>query len=372
MRKIYKLKYLLLALLTVALASCHKGGQVLPSTATPIKIGLYEFSGQGSDYTNYTYYESDIPIMTIGTTTVNYQIIFDTGSGGMVIDAANLIPASMITTNGFNFTGDSTVVNGITITSQTSTISYGANDATADKVYGNLAYAQVTIGDQNGSVVIKRLPFLLYYKAVNSSNVPFPANYFNIFGSSETYDVNFANNVNLTTPFSYCTYGNGLTKGFKMAAVDVSQFTTSGNYVAGAITLGLTSNDLSASSGFVLNPISFNSTYGYPPYVRGTVSYNSTPFSSYILFDSGTNFGSIIDDPNYTGTAAQQLNPNTSVNVTTNSGFKYIFTVTNSTNLSFVEQATNGISQSILGIEYFFKNEYLLDLTNHQIGLKNN
>ncbi len=367
-----RLNFLLIALSITALVSCHKGNQVLPTNATPIKIGLYEYSGQGSDYTNYTYYESDIPIATIGNQTVNYQIIFDTGSGGMVIDAANLIPASMITTNGFNFTGDSTVVNGITITNQTGTIKYGANDATADKVYGNLAYAQVTIGDQNGSVVVKRLPFLLYYKAVNSSNVSYQAHFFDIFGSSEIYDLNFANNVNLTSPFSFCTYGTGLINGFKLAAVDGSQFSSSGTYVAGAITLGLTSNDLSASSGFILNPISFNATYGYFPYISGIVNYKSSPISTHLLFDTGTNFSSIIDDPNFTGTGFSQISPNSSVTVSTNSGFNYNFTVTSSTNLSFVEAATNGFSQSIMGIEYFFKNEFLCDLKNHQIGLKNN
>jgi len=365
----------LMLLFTVfSITSCKKnssGNNNTPTVANPVKIGLHLFKGKGSDFPNYTYYEQDINISGIGTQTVSYQVIFDTGSGGLVMDAANIIPTSMITTNGFNFTGDSTVVNGITITKQTATLKYGSSDATADKVYGNLAYAQVTIGDQNSNLVVKRLPFLLYYKAVNSSDVAYPAHFFDIFGSAEIYDQNFTGNVNLTSPFSYCTAGTGLTKGFKMPATDSSQYTGSGNYVTDAISFGLTSSDLS-SGGFSINQLNFNSSVGYLPYLTSTVNYNSSTFTSHVLFDSGTNYCSYLGDPNYTGTFAA-LTPNTQVSVNTALGFNYTFTETVNSNLSFVENpGKNNASISIMGIEYFFKNEYLLDLDNHRLGLKNN
>lgn len=374
MKKLYALVKALIVLFAIfTLASCKKdnSSSSTPGIASPVKLGLYLVKGKGSDFPNYTYYEQDINISGIGTEVVNYQLIFDTGSGGLVMDAANIIPASMITSTGFNFTGDSTVVNGITITSQTATLQYGSSTASADKVYGNLAYAQVTIGDQNSNLVVKRLPFLLYYKAVNSSNVAYSAHYFDIFGSAEIYDQNFTNNVNLTSPFSYCSAGNGLTKGFKITALDSSQYTGSGNYVTGAISFGLTSSDLS-SGGFSMNQLNFNSSVGYLPYLNSTISYNSTSFSTHVLFDSGTNYCSYLGDPNYTGTFAP-LTPNTQVSLTTALGFNYTFTETASSNLSFVENpGANNASISIMGVEYFFKNEYLLDLENHRLGLKNN
>lgn len=365
----------LIALFSASLVSCNKensSNRLISISANPIKIGLIASKGLATDNVGYTYYQTDIQITNIGNQTVNYQIIFDTGSGGLVVDAEGLIPASMITTNGFSFSGDSTIVNCITITNQPGTIKYGANAATTNTVYGNLAYAQVTVGDQNGSVAIKRLPFFLYYKAVDANNHPYNAHEFDVFGSSEIYDYMFPNKVNLTTPFSFCTLGSGLTKGFKMAAIAESQFTPGGNYVKGAITVGLTSDDLAPSSGFVLNPISLTTKDGYFPFVLGTVNYNSATFSSHLLFDSGTNFCSVINDPNYVGSGASLVKPNTTINFNTNSGFNYNFTVTNTTNLSFVQYPQNRFNESILGIQYFFKNEYLLDLTNHQIGLKVN
>lgn len=381
MNKLYELNrfnYIYIVIISLFMASCHKPDNPTPTNdSKPVKIGLYEVNdGLGSDYQTYSYYHSDIPITTIGNQNVNYKIIFDTGSGGLVIDASGILPASLITDNGFNFTGDSTVVNGITITNQTAVIKYGPTDATSDKVYGNLAYAQVTIGDNNGSVVVKRLPFLLYYKAISHYNPgqDAPAHSFDIFGSAEVYDYVFSNNVNLTTPFSFCTPGTGLIKGYKMAAESESSFSTigDGNYVPGALTFGLTSSDLSSSSGFVLHPINFISQLGYFPLINGTVTYNGSTFSTHLLFDSGTNFGGLIEDPKYTGSGDSQLSPNTSLSMNTNNGFNYKYTVTGSTNLSFVAQPENGFSESIMGIEYFFNNEYLLDLTNHQVGLKNN
>src|SRR5579875_2829098 len=112
-------------LLLFALPACKKDkSDPTPAIATPVKLGLYEF---GSDNT-YAFRQLQINVSKIGTQTVSYGLVFDTGSGGMVIDAKGILPASMITSAGFTFKGDSTVVNGITITSQKETVQYGAND----------------------------------------------------------------------------------------------------------------------------------------------------------------------------------------------------------------------------------------------------
>ena len=131
-------------------------------------------------------------VSKVGTQTVNDGLVFDTGSGGMVIDAEGILPKSMITSSGFNVkAGDSIVVDGITITSQASIVEYGADDSTITKAYGNLAYANLTLGDENGSVVIKRVPFLLYYKGVDAQGNELPAHYFDVMGVDDEYDVTF-------------------------------------------------------------------------------------------------------------------------------------------------------------------------------------
>ena len=134
-----------IVLLFVA-ASCKKS-HITPVVtvvdATPVKLGLYELSDANTE-------ELQVAVAKLGTVTVDYGLVWDTGSGGMVIDATDIIPAAMINANGFVFTGDSTVVDGITITNQTSTIVYGADDSTETTVYGNLPMHLLLLATREG------------------------------------------------------------------------------------------------------------------------------------------------------------------------------------------------------------------------------
>jgi len=69
----------------------------------------------------------------------------------------------MITSSGITVPGDSVVVNGITVTSQTAIISYGGVGGETQE-YGNLAYTTITIGDANGSVKPAASPFFYITK----------------------------------------------------------------------------------------------------------------------------------------------------------------------------------------------------------------
>jgi hypothetical protein len=369
MVKIYSLKnlsFILVSLSLLALVSCKKDSKKsTPTVATPTKLGLYAYSSS-------IYKELGIVISKVGTQNLDSLLVFDTGSGGMVIDATNILPASMISSSGFVFTGDSTVVDGITLTNQKDSIEYGDNAATTSKVYGNLAYASVTIGDENGSIVIKRLPFFLYYKAVDSQNNVLPAHEFDVFGVSSEYDIQFANNAYITSPFSYFDPGTGLTKGFKMSAIGTSDYSYLGTYV-NALTLGLTSDDLSGSSGFTLATLSFYQGDGYAPIIPGTVTYNNKSFASYVLFDTGTEPYSYLEDPTYAGKGTDLLAANSSISVSTTSGFNYSYTTSATENLTNVENpGSTGGDVTIFGLEFFLNNEYMLDFTDHKLGLKNN
>jgi len=336
------------------------------TTATPTGLGLYE-----ADSSIYKLLFIAVP--KIGTQTVNQFLVFDTGSGGMVIDAHEILPASMITSSGFNFTGDSTVVDGITITNQTSTIEYGADNSTLEKVYGNLAYASVTIGDHGGAITVKRLPFFLYYKGVDPNGNMESTGTFDIFGVDSEYDVTFGNGVYIGSPFSYFAPGTGLTKGFKMAALGTGNFSLAGTYVPDVLTLGLTSSDLGSSSGFTLHTLSAVENYGYTPVIQSGFSYGGkSVLSAYTIFDTGTEPYSYLEDP----TAAKNvalLASGTAVSVSTFNSFNYGFTVSDSENLTYVESTKySGSEVSIISLEYFLNNEYLLDFANHRLGLKNN
>jgi hypothetical protein len=372
MRKKYSpqnLLFVLFLFLVVIIASCKKDKPVTPIvtslTPTPTKLGLFETDSS-------IYKLLLIGVSKIGTQTVDYDFIFDTGSGGMVIDADKILPASMITNNGFNFAGDSTVVNGITITSQTSSVTYGDDNNSVNTVYGNLAYASVTVGDQSGNITIKRLPFFIYYKAVNSKGTVYSPHEFDTFGVSEEYDISFSNSAYITSPFSYFDPGTGLTRGFKMAALGTSNFSFAGTFVPGVITLGLTASDLSSSSGFTMSQLRNNSGEGYAPFIPTTVTYNNNTVSTEVLFDTGTEPYSYIEDNKAVNTILL-LPQNSSISITTNSGFNYSYTTSLADNLTYLENPIkSGAQFSILGLEFFLTNEYMLDFTNHQLGLKDN
>jgi hypothetical protein len=364
----------LLFLFAVSCSKENKSSQIAPgnvniapATANPTKFGLYE--ADSSIYKLlYTYVSK---IGTQDVTNNDYDLVFDTGSGGLVIDADGILPASMITASGFNFTGDSTVVNGITIYNQQQTIQYGDDANSTSTVSGYLAYAPVTLGDFNGTIAIKRLPFFLYYKAVDNNNKKYPPHEFDVLGVSPEYDVTFNNNAYITSPFNYFDPGNGLTKGFKIAALGTNNFSLDGTYVPGVITLGLTPGDL-APGGFTLYPISYVPAGGYPPIIPVSVTYNNRTIRTDMIFDTGTDPYNYIEDSAAADTST--LLPNNSpVSLAANGGYTYSYTTTDTDNLTYVENPKQSqTSLSVMGLEFFLTNEFLFDFTNHQFGLKNN
>jgi len=365
-------KTLLLIFCTaLMLAGCKKdGANISPSTyqakphvaGQPYQIGFYTVESNGVK-------ELQTAVSKVGDQPVSLNMTFDTGSGGLVVDAQGIIPASMITSTGFSFPGDSVTINGVTITNHTTFIAYGANASTLSKVYGNLAYADVAIGDNNGSVTIKRLPFFLYYKATDANGKAYPAHEFDVMGVSSEYDVTFGNGVYITSPFLNFDPGPGLTRGFKIAALNAGSFTKQGTYVP-AVTLGLTSEDLT-SAGFHIVPLLQVEGQGYAPIVRGTVAYNGKSYSANLIFDSGTSPYFYLEDPNW-NSAQALLNSNTNVQVSVGDKFSYNYTANAATNPTLVENpfVARG-SVSVISLNFFVNNEYLLDFDHHQLGLKN-
>ena len=375
MKKNFPLKalYFILALIPVIVVSCSKdkknpqpGNMV--TTATPTKFGLYETDS--SIYKLLYTFVSKVGSQDVSNS--DYALIFDTGSGGFVLDANGVLPASMITSSGINFTGDSTVVDGITIYNQKSTIEYGDDAATTDKVYGYLAYAPVTFGDENGTLVVKRLPFFLYYKAISgTTNKPYPPHEFDVFGVSSEYDVSFPSGAYVTSPFNYFDPGTGLTKGFKMEALGTSNFSYEGTYVADAVTLGLTTADLS-SNGFVMHQLSFYPGDGYAPVIPLSLTYNNKTISTDAIFDTGTEPYTYIQD-SAAADSAVLLPKGAAVSMSSKAGYSYSYNVTDSDNLTYVENpGTSQSDISVISLEFFLNNSYLLDYTDHKLGLKNN
>jgi hypothetical protein len=368
--------FILAPLLLVIISSCKKDDfsatsansiGIIRSTNSFVKgqvrLGIYEMDSS-------IYKLLYMGVTKIGTKSINYGLVFDTGSGGMEIDANGIVPPSMITSSGFDFTGDSTVVNGITITSEESIFIYGADNASRSTVYGNLAYASVTIGEEDGNIVIKRLPFFMYYKAVDAAGKQLPAHSFDILGVSPEYDIIFGNNEHITSPFSYFDPGNGLIKGFKMAALGTNNFSADGTYVPDAVIVGLTLSDLS-SPGLIISPLSQTQLQGDLPFIQSTINYDNKSVSASVIFDTGTDPYNYIPDKTATASILL-LQPGQPVSLATTSGFKYNYTTSATGNLTYIENpVTSGASFSIMGLSFFLNNDYLLDYTHHQMGFRN-
>jgi hypothetical protein len=348
--------------LLLIFSACKKDkGSPGPINANPVTLGLYEYGSNGSA-------RIFIPISKVGTQTVNYYGVFDTGSTGMTIDANGILPASMITKTGLQVTGDSVSVNGITVTSQTLELDYG-NLTSLTKVYGNLAYAPVQIGDANGSLKISRVAFFLYYKITDGNGNQLTAHSLDAFGVGP--GVSYSNS-SIASPLSYYSPGTGLTSGFKLALLNASQFISSGPFVAGLLTIGLTPADLT-SNGFVMHSLTNNGLQngGYSPDIPAMITYNGVTINGTLLFDTGTPSTTLIENANVK--TATQLPANTMVTVTTNPGFTYTYTTNSTTNLTTIENpAITGDFRTIFSIYFFTSNEFLTDYTNHRIGLKNN
>jgi hypothetical protein len=357
----------LTAVLIVALSSCKKDSTPQKTTVkdgTPVSLGLFESKNDGIS-------RIQIPISKVGTKTVNYDPIFDTGSTGLTIGTKGVIDSSLVTANGINIVGDSVISNGVTITSTTSTMEYGdATNSTTE--YGNLAYASITIPNEGSAgITIKRVPIFLYYKIVEKTNGKITntligSHSADIFGVGP--GVSYTNST-IASPLSYYSPGGDLTIGFKLTVLNSADFTTSPTYVPNLLTVGLTQADLT-SSGFIMHPLTFASQGGYSPDIPGTITYNNKTIAAVLLFDTGTPQVTIIEDKT---AALTPLPVNTTVTVTTNKGFTYTYVTASANDLTSTQNPNDsGDNRSIFSIDFFVKNEALTDYTNHQIGLKNN
>jgi hypothetical protein len=369
MKEIYQARFSLLSVLFIILfaASCKKDPQNNPGPDPAVQVknfatlGLYEQASNG-------FKRIYIAVPKLGdVVTANYGLVFDTGSTGMTIDATGIIPASMITPNGFVFSGDSVNVSGITITSQQAIISYGGVDGSIDE-YGNLAYAKVTIGDGRGNVSTPRIPIFLYYKVVDNTGKQLPAHSADVFGVGP--GVSYTSRK-IGSPLSYFPLGANVTNGFRLAKLNAANFVSAATFTDNLLYIGLTPNDLN-SSGFIMHPLNYNAISGYTANIASTVTYSGNTVPASILFDTGSPAVTLIQNQNAPSNSAT-LDVGTKVALTTSAGFSYQYTVGPDNNLTTVQKPSySRDNRTIYTINFFIENQFLLDYANHRIGLKNN
>src|SRR5476651_1599049 len=170
---------------TLIFPSCSKStpGETVTGTSTIKPIAAIKLSGVVVSGVSK---KLTISVSTVGVAPVAKDVTVSTIGAGLEIDAQGILPASMITTSGITVTGDSVLYNGITVTNKTLIVTHG-DLLNSTKLYGNLAYATITFGDGAAMATTLRIPFFIYYKAVEPSGTQLAAHAADLFGIGPGY-----------------------------------------------------------------------------------------------------------------------------------------------------------------------------------------
>jgi hypothetical protein len=340
---------------------------------------------------------------SVGSTPVSMPLIFDTGSAGVTLYAPSIFPSSIVTSDGFIFPSGQTSItyDGVTVTNQQGTRTYGSTDLRAQ--YGNIGYAQLTFGDAQGELTTETMPVFFYYSITDVSTgqpLEVPSFQQGIFGVASTSGtVVLPGSVEPSGGFPACAtdtdgtcyvvsvlkylqYGSSVSAGFMLspAPIQSCDITSAGSCApAPMLTIGLDST-LKAGFSTVSLPCPPNgyvgpaSIAGYP--VCQKIIDNTT------VMVSGATVGTVIGEALFdTGTANMQIatpagssfpssvSVGSSVLVTTTSGFNYRYDSTSADPLAtIVNQDFSG--SSIIGIGYFTTNSFFVDYSSGTEGWK--
>jgi len=340
---------------------------------------------------------------SVGTAPVSMPLIFDTGSAGVTLYAPSIFPSSMVTAAGFVFPSGQTSItyNGITVTKQQGTRTYGSTNLRAQN--GNIGYAQLTFGDADGQLTTTVMPIFLYFsitdvttgQAIEVSS--FQQGIFGVAGTGGTIVLPgsveppdgfpaCASGTNsscyVVSALKYLQYGDAVSAGFMLspAPIQTCDITLAGSCAPEPIlTIGL-STALKAGFSTVSLPCP-PSGYVGPASIAGYPVCQKTVDDTTVMVSGGA-VGTIISGAVFdTGTANMQIAAPTgssfpssvpvgsSVLVTTSSGFTYGYVSTSSDPLAtFVNVDFSG--STVIGIGYFTTNSFFIDFSSGTEGWK--
>jgi hypothetical protein len=342
-----------------------------------------------------------VMVTAVGNVPVSMPLGFDSGSAGVTLYAQSIFPASMVSTSGFVFPDGQTSMtyNGITVTNLQGTRSYGTLNQTVE--YGNLGFASLTFGDSAGTLTTLTMPVFLFYSVdyVTGSGYG-PPTWQGWFGVATTNgNIDVAGSSEPAGGYSACTaestatcyvvsalkyidYEDGTHGGFILsptATFPTCDITTPGSCAPQAVlTVGVNAaleQDFSTSpltcppNGYV-GPAEIA---GYPVCQKTindvTIAASGAATGSYTsgaIFDTGTAYV-YLSTP--TGSAFPgSVTAGVTISLTTPSGFNYAYEAGAGTATTVVAAGANG--NSIIGVQYFTTNSFLLDFTSSLVGWK--
>jgi hypothetical protein len=307
----------------------------------------------------------------------------------------------MVGASGFVFPAGKTSLsyNGITVTNVQATRSYGTVNQTVE--HGNLGFAALAFGDSTGSITTETMPVFLFYSVDYATGhgyaPPVWQGWFGVATTDGSIDV--ADSVEPSGGYEACTpqsaetcyvvsalkyvdYATPVQAGFVLSptrSFPTCDITTAGDCPAqGILTVGI---DSTVSAGFSTSPLTCPPNgYVGPAQIAGypvcqktidnvTIAASGESVGSYTsgaIFDTGTAYV-------YLSTPAGSSFPSSvlvdsTIRVTMPSGFEYSYVAGQGTASTIVAAGADG--NSIIGVQYFTTNFYLLNFTSSEVGWK--
>jgi hypothetical protein len=340
-------------------------------------------------------------VTSVGTVGVRMPLGFDTGSAGVTLYAPSIFPSSLVTASGFVFPAGKTSLtyNGITVTNVQATRSYGTLNQTVE--HGNLGFAPLTFEDSPGSITTETMPVFLFYSVDYETGQGYePPVWQGWFGVATTDgEIEVSGSVPPSGGYEACTpqsmetcyvvsalkyvdYGAQVTAGFMLSPTPdfpTCDITTPGDCPSrGMLTVGLNS---SIEARFSTSPLTCPPNgYVGPAEIAGypvcqktidNVSISASGqsvgmYTSGAIFDTGTAYV-YLSTPSGSSFPST-VEPGSTVSLTTPSGFTYSYTAGQGTANTVVAPDADG--NSIIGVQYFTTNAFLLDFTSSLVGWK--
>ncbi|HEX7910785.1 MAG TPA: hypothetical protein VF534_22200 [Paraburkholderia sp.] len=373
--------------------------------SSPTAIGIYPVATASDGYSH-----AYVPVTMVGNSKVSIDAVLDTGSSGVVLNALDLFPSSVVTADGFVGLNppifpaplQTITYNGITVTNivlETTLNDEGAGfnvgwfgavtNPPAIFAIGNLGFAQVSFGSA-GQITTSVIPILLVYQVSVQGVVASPDTVTsNIFGvnpsltamyqhGSHIVSVAVCNNApiassacGLLSPLRSLTYASTVDPGYVLQPFTLQNCTpgTSGSCsavpslqvgVTPAVTAGFTAVALSCSQlppGASAPSVKICSQVVSP----STVAFAGGSTSTASVIVNTGNSGMMMGTVNLTGFPAT-ISAGTPISVTMGPAFNYSFTAgTGNFATTLTPQLLAGGELTDIGIGFFATHAMFVD-----------
>lgn len=369
--------------------------------AAPTPMSIYPVAGTSENPARLFIF-----VAAVGSQAVNMPLAFDTGSAGITLNALDIFPSSIVTSNGFVFESNQTSVTyqGIVVTNQQGTRSYGG---TAGKTeYGNIGYATVAFGDSAGMVTTTQMPVFLYYAVTDNATgqAAAPQTQQGWFGVNSAPDAIVVPGTPATAEYPACmmgvsgtcyvasvlkylNYATAVNAGFALSPtpLKVCDITAASCTPTAALTVGLAS---ATKDGFTQSFLTCALNYAGPLQINGynvcspaipqtTITVSGSGGGSIqtnVIYDTGTPFFAL-NIPNGV-TFPSALSTGASLQVMMSSGFMYAASVGSGVDavqvadLTAAQSANPADISSVIGLGYFTTNSFFIDFTAGTEGWK--